>query len=257
MAQGVVASWAARQMPAARTATTTERALWLAAVGVAEDGHAWYDLRTQILPLARRRLPDDARLRLATVLASTNNDLGTPRRGGFPWRNDVLREEDLPTTVTRRIPGAIRALEALAADVPIAGEVELRIGDLELRRRHWADALARFDAARRKTEDRLLQATADYLEGWVHEQLGDHDHAIVAYERALANFPSMRNLAIRLSALLFLRNERAKAYAILDRALNARPIPLDFITSLDRGDGRFVEDWLSTARRELAGTSGF
>jgi hypothetical protein len=61
----------------------------------------------------------------------------------------------------------------------------------------------------------------------------------------------MRNLATRLSALLFLRNERADAYAILDAALNARPAPLDLLVALERADGRFVSEWLASIRRDL------
>ena len=67
----------------------------------------------------------------------------------------------------------------------------------------------------------------------------------------------MRNLATRLSALLFLHDERTEAYAVLDRALNARPVTLDLLVSLERGDGRFVDEWLSTVRRGLKATGGF
>jgi hypothetical protein len=66
----------------------------------------------------------------------------------------------------------------------------------------------------------------------------------------------VRNVATRLSALLFLRDERAEAYAVLDRALNARPVSLDLLVSLERGDGRFVGGWLSTVRQGLKGRGG-
>jgi tetratricopeptide (TPR) repeat protein len=168
----------------------------------------------------------------------------------------VLRDENVPSGVTRRIPGAIRSLEVLLTESSLAGEVELRIGYFELRRRHWPDALARFETARGKTTDETLLATADYMAGWVQEQLGQLDEAVAAYRRALIRFPTMRNLASRLSALLFLRDERNEAYVILDRALNARPIPVDLMTSLERGDGRFVGEWLATVRQLLPGMSG-
>lgn len=255
---GAVATWAVRQMPAAGPVTAVERVLWLAAIGVAEDGGAWRVLQTEILPLARKRVPDEPRLRLATALASANVGLG-PLRLKLYWTNlnlSVLREENLPARVTRHIPGAIRSLEVLLTEASLAGEVELRIGYLELRRRHWPDALARFDAARGKTMDQIVLATADYMTGWVHEQRGQLDDAVAAYRRALIPFPTMRNLATRLSALLFLRDERTEAYSILDRALNARPIPVDLMASLERGDGRFVGDWLATVRQGLPGMAG-
>jgi hypothetical protein len=59
-----------------------------------------------------------------------------------------------------------------------------------------------------------------------------------------------------LSALLFLRDDRSEAYAILDRALNTRPTPVDLLVTLDRGDGRFVEEWLATVRQALPGMAG-
>jgi hypothetical protein len=249
---GIVATWAAHQMPAAGAVTLTERSVWLAAIGVAEDGYAWRALHTDVLPLARKRLPDEPRVRLATVLASANVDLGSLRVFSIENLNSrKLREEHLPSSVTRRIPGAIRSFEVLLTDASLAGEIELRIGYLELRRRSWAEALERFETARTKTADPLLQATADYLGGWVHEQRGDPDRAIDAYRHALILAPTMRNLATRLSALLFLRDERAEAYAILDRAVNARPIPIDLFESLECGDSRFVADWLATVRQGL------
>ena len=257
---GVVAAWAARQMPATGAVTAAERGLWLAAIGVAEDGGAWRAVQTDILPLGRKRVPDEPRLRLATLVASASVDMGMLRSPSTWSRNlnwSVLREENLPPGVTRHIPGAIRSLERLLGEASLAGEVEVRIGYLELRRRHWPDAIARFEAARGKTTDQMLLATADYMAGWVHEQRGQPDGAVAAYRRALILAPTMRNLATRLSALLFLRDERTEAYAILDRGLNARPIPVDLMTSLERGDGRFVGDWLATARQGLLETPDF
>jgi tetratricopeptide (TPR) repeat protein len=245
-------------MPVTGAVTPIERALWMAAIGVAEEGGDWRGLHTHILPLARQRLPDEPRVRLATALASANVEVG-PRQLDVVWyaNASALREEDLPSRVTGRVPEAIRSLEALLAEASLAGEVELWIGYLEMRRRTWPEALARFEAAREKTTDQVLLATADYMAGWVHEQLGQLDEAVAAYRRALIPFPTIRNLATRLSALLFLRDERTEAYTILDRALNARPIAADLLETFERGDGRFVGEWLATARRRLREMPGF
>jgi hypothetical protein len=61
----------------------------------------------------------------------------------------------------------------------------------------------------------------------------------------------MRNLTTRLSALLFLRGERTEAYALLDPALNARPVPADLLVVFERADARFVPDWIAAIRQAL------
>lgn len=252
LSQPHVARWAVQQLSAAGTPDATERALWLTAVGIAEDGHAWHRLQSEILPLARKRLPDEPRLRLTEVLARTNIELGSLRDGPGRYRtSNVLRLERLPPSVTGRIPQAIRSFEPLLGDAALSGEIELRIGYLELRRGKWLEALAHFDAARGKATEPTLRAAADYFAGWVHEQQGLEDDAIAAYRRALLITPTMRDLATRLSALLYLHNEREAAYAVLDPALNARPAPVDLLVAVERADARFVPDWLLVIRRAL------
>ena len=248
-AQGCVASWTVEYLPKTGPLQSLERTLWLAALGIAEDGRAWQRVHDDIVPHARKRLGADPRLRLAEVLARTNRDLGALRHGQFAFRrHDVLRVERVSAG---DIPPAIRAFEPLLADATLAGEVELRIGYLELRRNQWSAALTRFDAARAKTNEPVLRVAADYFAGWVYEQQERPDDAIAAYRRALAIAPTMRNLSTRLSALLYLRNERAEAYAILDRALNARPTPTDPLVMVERADARFVPDRLASVRKEL------
>ena len=248
--QPLVAHWAVQQLPTTGAPDSLERLLWFTAIGLSEDGHAWHRLQHEILPPARRRLPDEPRVRLAEVLARTNLDLGALRLGNVGAR-DILRNEPQGSSSTRPIQGAIRAFEPLLADASLAGEVELRIGYLELRRKDWPAALTRLDAARSKATEATLRATADYFAGWVCEQMDRTDDAIAAYRRALAITPKMRNLAARLSALLYLRNERTEAYSVLDSALNARPAPLDLLVVMERADARFVPEWLASIREAL------
>lgn len=257
--QSFLATWAVRRIPPVGPVSATERALFLAAIGIAEDATDWRGLLRDILPLARKRLPDDSRVRLAAVFAQTASDVGPLRSRSWSLSHNfsILREEDLPPRMTKPLPAAIQAFEVLLTDSSLAGEAELRIGYLELRRKDWPAAINRFDAARSKTADPILLATADYFAGWVHEQLDQPKEAIALYRRALAIVPTMRNLATRLSALLFLYGERAEAYAVLDRALNARPEPVDLLVSLERGDGRFIDGWLSTVRGGLKAAAGF
>jgi hypothetical protein len=111
--------------------------------------------------------------------------------------------------------------------------------------------LMHFDAARSKSTEPTIRAAADYFAGWVFEQLDRADDAIARYRRALAITPTMRNLATRLAALLYLGNERTEAYSVLDLALNARPAPLDLMVVMERADARFVPEWLTSIREAL------
>lgn len=139
----------------------------------------------------------------------------------------------------------------MLADPALAGEAALRIGYLEMRRRQWRDALGRFEAARLASSEPTLKAIADYFAGWVQEQQEQPDEAIIAYRRAHAITPLMRNLTTRLSALLFLRGERTEAYALLDPAINAQPAPTDLLFVFERADARFVPESLVAIRKVL------
>jgi tetratricopeptide (TPR) repeat protein len=220
-------------------------------VGLAQDGHAWNRLEHVIVPHVRKVLGDDARLRLADVLSRTNSDLGPLRLDSSASRIGALRDDEQRGGTAGRIEKAITAFQALLADPALAGEAALRIGYLELRRKQWRAALARFEAARLTSADPMLRAIADYLAGWVHEQQDQPDEAIVAYRRAHAITPLMRNLTTRLSALLFLRGERAEAYALLDPAINVRPALTDLLFVLERADARFVPESLAAIRKAI------
>ena len=222
-----------------------------AAIGVAQDACAWNRLESVLIPAARKLLGDHPRLRLAEVISRTNGDLGTLRVGAPPARLGVLREERLAGGTPSAIRRAVEAFTPLTADADVGSEAGLRIGYLEMRRKQWDQALKRFEAARASASEPFLRAAADYFAGWVYEQLGQHDQAIVAYRRAHAITPLMRNLATRLSALLYLRGERAEAFEMLDSALNARPSPVDLLFVFERADARFVAERLVTIRQGL------
>jgi tetratricopeptide (TPR) repeat protein len=180
--QPLVARWAFEQLPAPGTAASLVRTLWLTAVGVAQDGHAWHQLDREILPLALQRMPEEPRVRLAEAIARTNRELG-PLREDASRRNDVLRIERLPPAIARRIPDAIAQFERLLGDPAIGGEAELRIGYLELRRSRWPEALARFDGAAARLSEPMLRAATHYLAGWVYEQLDRPEDAIAEYRQ--------------------------------------------------------------------------
>lgn len=249
-AQGVLAEWIIKRLPApARDEADQE--LTLAAVGLAQDGRAWRHLESVVVPKARALIGDHPRLRLASVIARTNRDLGPLRVPSPPSRLGVLRDEGPVRTSSREIGTAIDTFASLLTEPTLLGEVELRIGYLEMRRRQWPAALARFDRARQSVTEPILRATADYFAGFAHEELGDFDAAIEAYQRALAVEPDMRNVATRLAALLYLRGERSDGYEILDRALNARPAPLDLLFVFERADARLIPGRIERVRKAI------
>jgi tetratricopeptide (TPR) repeat protein len=250
VSQPLIARWATTHLPPSGMPDALERTLWLTAVGIVEDGHAWHQLRHEILPQALARFPGEPRFQLATVLATTNMDLGSLRQSSTS-RNDVLRRERLPSAVTDRIPNAIRAFEPLLANQTLSGEVELRIGYLKLRREEWLSALTHLAAAHSLATEPALRVAADYFAGWVHEQLDQPAEAIANYRRAHDAAPLLRNLSTRLAALLFLNNERNEAYTILDRTVNAESSPLDPLLAVERADARFVPEWIASIRRSL------
>jgi hypothetical protein len=247
VAQGLTGRWSAGQLSPAGDATPAETAFWRSLLGFLADGSAWTAM-LDVLPAIERRLPDDPRVKLSRVLAETSRRLGSLRAPGSR-RNDLLSDDGLGTSVTRHIPGVLREFEGLL-DVPeIAGEVRIRLAYLEMRRGRWKAALAHLERAHPLSTDPTLLATTEFFSGWIHERLGNPQAAIDAYRRAHAIVPKMRNLSTSLAKLLFLRHERADAYAILDTALNAQPSPQDLLVSLERGDARFVPDLLARARQ--------
>ena len=225
--------------------------LLLATIGLMEDGSAWHYFE-ESLPAIRTALPDESRVRLAEVLLQQYRELGSLRMLTSSRRLDVLRDEDLPSSMTRGIPKMQARYDALAASDPaVAGEALLRAAYLDLRRRDWKAAVTRLGQSRDRQTETNLRAAADYFLGWTHARIGNDDDAIAAYRRALEATPTMRNLATELSALLFLRNERSEAYTILDRAFSATDIPPDFMMIIERADARFVDGHLRAIREAL------
>ena len=107
------------------------------------------------------------------------------------------------------------------------------------------------ERARPELSERFLAAVADYFSGWALEQMGRRDDAIAAYRRALSASPHSRNVSTLLAAQLFLANERTEAYAVLDAAFKVEPEPIDLVVQFERGDGRFVSEYVARLREAL------
>jgi len=268
-----VVAWACARLDALQAVSPAalspaERQWWLASIGMLQNAGTWRALEggspasdadrkaglsavgreivTGHLAHARARLGDDPRVRLADAIAQTAQFV---RRASGVGRVDVLRDE--ARSDHRQIAAAQKRFHALAGEPGLAGEIAVREGYLAVLLRKRSGALAHLDRARKLTDDPFLIATADYLSGWIHEREGRPAEAIAAYRRAHASAPRVRNLSTRLAAQLFLTNERAEAYQILDAGLTTVPPVIDLITLLNRGDARQVPGYIDAMREAL------
>jgi len=244
---GAVVPWAMGQMPNTRSSPPIDAAWWPAAMGLLQHGGYWTKVG-QALARAKARAPGP-RWRLIEAVARAYVLAPPPRPEGR--RDDVLFEEPAGSAALKHASETIAIFDALLDDPVVAAEAELRAGYVEMRRRHWAEAVRRFDRARTGTTDKFLVATACYFEGWVHE----HEHrvaeAVAAYRRAHAIAPDMRTVSTLLAAQLYLTDDRAEAYPLLESALNADPPPVDLLLVLERGDARLVPGYLAALREAL------
>jgi hypothetical protein len=247
VAQPLVAQWVAQRLSTSQVPDDLNRALWRTAVALAEDASAWHQLSTDILPLAATRASSDPRLKLAAVVAAVYRDLG-PLREQTARRPDLLRDERVSQGDRKRIPAAVARLEGLLSEPSLSGEVHLRIGYLHLRAKDWAAARTSFAAAEAAADQALLRASASYFSGWTFEQTDQRGPAIDAYRRAVATMPTQRNAATRLAALLYLDNQREEAFTVLERGLAPAAPPMDPVIVIERGDARFVPEWIATIR---------
>jgi len=200
------------------------------------------DLAGGPLVHARVHVPDEPRWKLAELLAHAERELGTPpiyQRPGV-LRNGVWRREALPRIQER--------LASLTDDPELSAEAGLRIAYADVQRRRWREALV--EVHRVLTEPFLI-AVAEYLRGWASEQLGQPAAAIAAYRHALEIAPGMRNPVTLLAAQLYVANQRAEAYELLESIYANPSHPRDLIVQFERGDARLVPDFFARLRAAL------
>jgi tetratricopeptide (TPR) repeat protein len=260
-------SWACTLMPSSGGVAPQERWWWLESVALFETTHYWRALigrqHTNIagagvsreaadghLMHARQRLPDEPRWRLADAMARTAIDFVPGRPGGRP---DLLRNREATNASDdKKLLAAERSFEPLVNVTGIAGEAELRIAQLELRRRQWSSALAHLDRARPLVAGQeVLPAATDYFAGWAYEHLNRPEDAIAAYRRALDREPMLRQPATLLAAQLFLVHEPSDAHAILLGAFAASPEPHDLGLQIEHADGRLMPGYIRQLREAL------
>ena len=243
---GAIVPWALDTMSKTSPRASIDSAWWPAAIGLLQQGSFWTRTGAE-LPRARQRAPNP-RWRLIETLVRIADRVDPPRPEGH--RDDVLIVEPNGAAALKHASEAIAWLDALRNDPQLAPEVDLRAGYLEMRRRHWTEALLRFERASSHTTDPFILATASYFEGWTHEENHRPADAIAAYRRAHDITPATRTVSTLLAAQLYATGARDEAYPILERALAANP-PTDWLLVLERGDARFLPQYVTEFRRAL------
>jgi hypothetical protein len=146
---------------------------------------------------------------------------------------------------------AQQVFQNLLNDDAVGGEAAMRLGVVRLRSGNVNGALDMFDRAEDWTRDPYVIYLARYFKGRALERKTDATGAEQAYRGALAARPRTQSASIALAALLFRRNQRAEASAVLDANLSARPQPVDPWRTYADADDRFWPQLVATLRREI------
>jgi len=260
-------SWACTKMPSSGDVSAPERWWWLASVALFEESRLWRALVGALhtnesgpgiaresadghLSHARRRLPGEPRWQMAEAISRV---VLTNVRGRPFGRPELLaNRETTNANDDRKLLEAERLFEPLLHDAVLSGEAELRIAQLELRRRQWANALVHLDRARPLVgSDPTLAAATDYFAGWAYEQLSRTDDAVAAYRRAHERAPQLRQVATLFAGQLMLAHQPADAYDVLSHAFDADPEPLDLVVRVELADARFMPNYIRRMREAL------
>jgi tetratricopeptide (TPR) repeat protein len=198
----------------------SERLWQLASVALAEGGMDAPLLLTgqHHLSHASASFPTEPRFRLAKIVM---DEMFIDREA---------RGEDLyPISLSTRARQSIVATSYKTLfDVPAIGaEAHLRAGYLRFQRSAADEALAEFIKAADLSDDPFVAYLAQFLSGRTLAQLGRSAQAEDAFRRALEILPDTQSASEALSAQLFSRGLPTEAYALVDRALVARPHPAD------------------------------
>jgi tetratricopeptide (TPR) repeat protein len=215
-------------------------------------------LGTGHLAYALSRFPDDARFKLARIVAveaetSPPSAAITVATTGKAIVNDGIDAQVLslegpggagPAT---KLELAAEALNELVADADVGPEARLRRGYLQLR-------LGRRDRAREEfsridTTDRFVSYLAHMFTGWSLAEDGQVDPAIAAYRRALGVVPHARSTSTLLAAFCVMSGRLDEAESVANELMQKPAVGPDPWRTYLLGDYRDY-DALMTRMRE-------
>jgi tetratricopeptide (TPR) repeat protein len=141
-------------------------------------------------------------------------------------------------------------LEDLSNSIEIRADAILRLGVLHLRLRHPEVARDQFEDVLRLTGEPFLVYLAHFFTGAAHEQEGDRAEAVRAYRAALDVMPRAQSASFALASLLFVRDERDEASAIVAAAIQLPTAP-DPWRGYQTGDFRLWPERISALRKAV------
>ena len=151
------------------------------------------------------------------------------------------------------LPDVARDLGALARLDEVRAEAELHLGYLDVRKQAWTAAQTHLDRVRRGTDDPHLLSLTDYFDGWIAQNLGDHESAIEIYRRALSRTPGARWASWPLASELLMTGRsdaRSDARAVLNATLTSRD-DTEPLLAYYSGDAWRLPEYLDQLRAAL------
>jgi tetratricopeptide (TPR) repeat protein len=228
--------WACERMRATRERSATERTFHLAALAVIQGARDPKALDWHIGHI-QARFPDEPRIRLAQAFKAEieywrlyRGILGAVD-GGDP---DIV----LP------------ALRRAAERPENRREVALRTAFLFLQKGQHTVALEEL-AKVPPGDDPGQLYLACLMSGWAYEGQKKHDEAVHAYRKALSIVPRAQAATLHLGVLLYQKDQRAEADALVEEMLTADPAPVDPWRVFGYGDLRRFPALLETLRRAI------
>jgi tetratricopeptide (TPR) repeat protein len=236
--------WACELLRADGPPTETERLWHLAALAVASRagdfefliGSPWEERANpndEILHLehSAERFPTERRFALAQGIAIEWRL--------FPSRRSGFRE-------------AQQVFQSLKDEAGVGPEASVRLGVHFYRGGNFVQALETLARADERTREPYVVYLARYFRGQVFERQKKLNEAEAAYRGALAVIPAAQSASFALSAILAQRGERAEAATLIERALYAKPRPLDPWRAYGQADERFWPELLARLHAEIA-----
>jgi len=174
-----------------------------------------------------------------------------PTERRFALAQGIAAEWRLFPTTRTRAKEAQQIFENLKEDAQVGGEATVRLGFMQLRNRHFPEAVALFDAAEERSREPFVVYLARYFRGQALERQKNVEGAERAYRSALAVVPRAQSASFALSTLLAARGHRAEAASLVGAALSVKPLPMDPWRAYGEADARFWPELIEMLHAEI------